>query len=334
MTSSFWHDKSVLITGVRGFLGSHLSERLLAERATVYGLTRDLEPPSYFEWQGLGERVQVLQADCADFAAVRQAVQDSGAQYVVHLAAQAAVTAANEAPFAALEDNVRGTYCVLEAAREAYAGGQGRVQGVITASSYNAYGKQPTLPWVEDMGLFGQYPYDASKACGDILTRMYAHTYGLPAAVTRCANLYGPGDLTLSRIVPHAICSVLRGQSPVILSDGSPVRDYLYVDDAVDAYLTLARQVGKPDVRGEAFNFGTCAPVSVLELCREVIAAAGRDDVEPDVRTDGRQETDRQYLSCEKARSVLGWQAQVPRAAGLAQTVAWYREQFRVGRLR
>ena len=220
MTSAFWHNKSVLVTGVRGFLGARLCERLLAEGATVYGLTRDLDPPYYFEWQGLGERTHVIKADCADFAGVQRAVRDSGAQYVFHLAAQAVVSVANRAPLAALEDNVRGTYCVLEAAREAYADGKSQLQGVVTASSYNAYGKQPALPWVEDMGLFGQYPYDASKACGDILTRMYAHTYGLPAAVTRCANLYGPGDTTLSRIIPHTVCAVLRGQAPVIFSDG------------------------------------------------------------------------------------------------------------------
>ena len=333
MTSSFWHSKSVLITGVRGFLGSRLSERLLAVGAIVHGVARDLQPASYFDWQGLGERVHLVQADCADFAAVRQAVQDSGAQYMIHLAAQAVVSVANKAPMAALEDNVRGTYCVLEAAREAYADGTGPLQGIITASSYNAYGKQPTLPWVEDMGLFGQYPYDASKACGDILTRMYAYTYGLPAAVTRCANLYGPGDMTLTRIIPSTLCSVLRGQAPVIHSDGSPVRDYLYVDDAVDAYLTLAEQIERLEVRGEAFNFGTCAPVSVLDLCREVIAAVGRADLEPEVRSERRQETDQQYLSCEKAERVLGWRAQVPRAEGLVRTAAWYREQLQAGRI-
>jgi CDP-glucose 4,6-dehydratase len=333
MTSLLWHGKSVLITGVRGFLGSWLSERLLAEGATVSGLTRDLQPPSYFEWQGLTERVHVIQADCADFAGVRRAIRDSDAQYVFHLAAQTVLSAASKAPLAALEDNVRGTYCVLEAAREAHAGGAGRLQGIIAASSYNVYGKQPTLPWVEDMGLFGHYPYDASKACGDILTRMYAHTYGLPAAVTRCANLYGPGDMTLARIIPHTICSVLRGQAPVILSDGSPVRDYLYVDDAVDACLALAERIGRPDVRGEAFNFGTPQPVSVIELCREVIAAVGRDDIEPEVRSEPRQETDQQYLSCEKADRALDWRAKVLRAEGLARTVAWYRELLQAGGL-
>jgi CDP-glucose 4,6-dehydratase len=206
------------------------------------------------------------------------------------------------------------------------------VERIVVASSDKAYGWQERLPYAEEAPLAGIYPYDASKACADILARSYHATFELPVAVTRCANLYGPGDLNYSRIVPGTVKAVLEGRRPVIRSDGTPERDYLYIADAVNGYLALAGAVPRPDVAGGAFNFGTGAPIRVLALVRMVIETCGRDDLEPEILgTAGHGEIDRQYLSAEKARAVLGWEAETPLPEGLQRTCAWYREYLQVG---
>jgi CDP-glucose 4,6-dehydratase len=224
------------------------------------------------------------------------------------------------------ESNIKGTWTILEACRTAPL-----VQTVVMASSDKAYGSQATLPYQEDMALLASNPYDASKACADILVRSYASSYALPAAVARCANIYGPGDFNLSRLVPGSIHSALRGVRPILRSDGTPERDYLYVDDAVDAYLVLADNLSRQNVAGEAFNFGSGAPVRAIDLITLILQVCGTPQLEPDVRGQGTLagEIDRQYMDCAKAAAVLGWRPNIGLEEGLRRTAAWYRELFR-----
>jgi CDP-glucose 4,6-dehydratase len=291
--------RRALVTGAGGFVGSWLA-RALEERGVEV------------------RRLSLEEGDLADPDVARAAVE--GSDTVFHLAAQAIVGRANESPVPTFESNVRGTWNLLEACRL-----EG-VERVVVASSDKAYGDQEVLPYTEDLPLNGLYPYDASKACADILARSYARTYGLPVAVTRMANVYGGGDLNLSRIVPGSVRSILRGEDPVIRSDGTPLRDYLYVEDAVEAYLALADSL--PATAGEAFNFGTNSPVRVLDLVRLLIEAAGspggvRPRVEGVTKLHG--EIDRQYLDSTKAATMLGWSARTELRDGLERTVDWYR---------
>ena len=324
-TGDFWRSRTVLVTGANGFLGAHLTEALVQRNARVVGLLRDYPAESYFHCAGLQERICVVEGDLADAGLMERALNEHEVDTVLHVAAQAIIGAANRAPLSTFESNIRGTYTLLEACRRV-----GSVQRIVVASSDKAYGRQEHLPYTEEAPLEGIYPYDASKACADILARSYHATFGLGVAVTRCANLYGPGDLNYSRIVPGTVKSVLEGQRPIIRSDGTPERDYLYIGDAVTAYLALAEAIGRDDVAGGAFNFGTGRPVSVLELVRMILETCGRADLEPEVLgTAGHGEIDRQFLSADKARRVLGWEARTPLAEGLERTCRWYREHLR-----
>lgn len=306
----------VLVTGARGFVGRHLCDALLKRGAEAVGL----------ELRGPGDaRVQIIEGDVGDPEDVARAFEGGGPEYVFHLAATATAGAAQRDPVAAFDTNVRGSYVVLDACRRAWDEGKGRLRGVVVAGSGRAYGAQQEAPLSEDLPLLALSPYDASKVCADVLTRSYAVTYGLPAAVARCANLYGPGDADLSRIVPDTITRILRGEAPRILSDGTPERDYLYIEDAVEGYLILAARAAEDGVRTEAFNLGTGRAVSVLHLVREMLDACERTDLAPVVLGEPTGETDRQHLSTKRAARRLGWRAQTPLDEGLRRTVAWYR---------
>ena len=326
--SAFWQNRSVLVTGAKGFVAAHLIKRLSEAGACVVGLERDITRTGYFDAEGLSEGITLVQGDLTAHALVERLLARYEVQTVIHLAAQALVGAANEAPLTTFESNIRGTYLLLEAARCAWNEGGGTVKGVVVASSDKAYGQHAQLPYTEDTPLAALHPYDASKACADILARTYAHTYGLPVAVTRCANLYGPGDLNFSRLVPHTIRAVLEGRRPQIRSDGSPQRDYLFIDDAVNGYLTLAQQLDKPEVAGEAFNFGTGEPVSVLELVEEIIQIAGVQGIEAEVLGQSWGEIQHQYLDATRASAILDWRPQVSRSEALKITIDWYRDHL------
>jgi CDP-glucose 4,6-dehydratase len=317
-----WQSRRVLITGPYGFLGSHLIEKLLSEGAEVVGLIRDRPAHSYLQVKGLDAQITQVPGDIIDLEGCRRAINEHEIEVVIHIAAQAIVGTANRSPYSTLESNIRGTYTILEACRELYAGG--RIKAIICASSDKAYGDQPELPYREEAPLQGLNPYDASKSCADLLTRMFARTYQLPVAVTRCANLYGPGDPNLSRIVPATMLGVLQGRSPEIRSDGSPLRDYLYVRDAVDGYLKLAEGIETGVAVGKAYNFGTGVPVSVLEMVNEIIAVTG-SNVQADVQNTATAEITHQYLDATRAAADLGWKAETPLAEGLRETFAWYK---------
>jgi len=317
----FWLDRPVFVTGCAGFLGSWLTIALVEAGATVVGLIRDEVSFSNLRRSGYQERITVVRGDVTDYVFVERVLNEYEIDTVFHLAAQTIVTIANRAPLSTFESNVKGTWTVLEAARRSP-----KVTRVAIASSDKAYGAHEKLPYTEDAPLLGCHPYDVSKACADLIARAYAATYDLPVAVTRCANLYGGGDLNWSRIVPGTMRSVIRGERPIVRSDGTPLRDYLYVKDAVHAYLTLAEHLDEPGVRGEAFNFGMDAPKSVLEMIQAIIAVSDRPELEPVVLGEAPNEIQAQYLDSSKARRVLDWTPRYSLEEGLRETMEWYRE--------
>ncbi len=323
MAHGLWGRRSVLVTGAGGFVGSWLTQALVDRGAQVTVILRDEPVLSNFRILGLPARANVVRGSITDFPLVERAINEYEVDTCFHLAAQAIVGAANRSPLSTFESNIKGTWTVLEACRVSKT-----MERVVVASSDKAYGSQPVLPYTEDMPLLGVNPYDASKVCTDVLARSYQQTFGMPLAIARCANVYGGGDLNFSRLVPGSIRSALLGERPIIRSDGTPVRDYLYVDDAVLAYLTLAEHAQSPDVRGQAFNFGTNEPIAALELVRRILEVCGTADLEPDIRGTGALagEIDRQYLKSERAKKLFSWHAEVSLQAGLERTVSWYRQ--------
>lgn len=326
-TSSFWIDRPVLVTGCCGFLGSWLTIALVDAGASVVGLVRDEVPFSHLRTSGYIERISVVRGDVTDYACMERVLNEYEIDTVFHLAAQTIVTIANRAPLSTFDTNIRGTWTLLEAARHAP-----KVSRLLVASSDKAYGVHERLPYTEDAPLRACYPYDVSKSCAELIARAYYATYGLPLAITRCANLYGGGDLNWSRVFPGTIRSVILGERPIIRSDGTMIRDYLYVQDAVRAYLTLAVNLERPEVRGEAFNFGTDDPKSVLEIVQTIIAVSDHPELEPIVLGEARNEIPAQYLDSSKARRVLGWQPRYTLEEGLREAMGWYREFLRCTR--
>ena len=319
MNAAYWRDRPVFVTGATGFVGGWLVKRLLAAGAGVVCLVRDWTPQSELVRSRDIERVNVVRGDLRDRACLERALAEYEIDSVFHLAAQAIVGVAQRNPVATFEDNIQGTWNLLEACRRT-----ATVKSVVVASSDKAYGDQEVLPYSEDMPLQGRHPYDVSKSCADLIAHTYAVSYRLPVAITRCGNIYGGGDLNWTRIVPGAIRSILRGERPVIRSDGDYVRDYLYVEDAVAAYLLLAEKLAATErLRGHAFNFSSEAPLSVLALVNRLLKATG-SALQPDIRNEAAHEIRRQYLSAAKARELLQWAPLFPFEEGLAKTIAWY----------
>jgi len=287
----------------------------------VVALRRDVDPRSRFRTEGVEQRCTVALADLTDQPALVRVLNEHEVDEVFHLAAQTLVGTANRSPLATWEANVRGTYSLLEACRTL-----GTVRRIVVASSDKAYGDHEELPYREDFALQPRYPYDVSKACTDLIARSYAATYGLRVAVTRLANIYGPGDLNWSRIVPDTARALVRGERPVIRSDGTPERDFLYVEDAVEAYLAIAASLDRPELNGRAWNAGWGKPVAVVDLVRTLIEVSGRE-LEPDIRGAGTPhgEIDRQFLDSTAIREELGWEPRWDLERGLRETWDWYR---------
>ncbi|MBO0726863.1 MAG: NAD-dependent epimerase/dehydratase family protein [Blastocatellia bacterium] len=321
MNNSFWKNRNAFVTGATGFVGANVARRLVERGGRVVCLQRDSVGANSLDIFGLRRGVTVVNGSVEDYALMERVLTEYEIEAVFHLAAQAIVGAANRSPLSTFEANIRGTYSLLEACRRAET-----VKRVVVASSDKAYGSHDQLPYGEDHPLLGLFPYDASKACADIIARSYAHTYGTPVAVSRFANIYGPGDMNLSRIIPSAIVSALRDEAPVIRSDGTPVREFVYVDDVARGYLLLAEKID--EVKGEAFNFGAGAWLSMLDLVKRVIRLAGKEGhLEPRVMLQRKieREIDAQYLSADKAEAKLGWRAEVSLDVGLKKTIEWYR---------
>lgn len=313
-------DASVLVTGAYGLLGGWLVKALLDGGASVTVVRRDVTVRSALEALELEDFVNVVHGDiCAD-GLIERALAEYDVDTVFHVAAQTLVPTANHSPVPTFETNIRGTWVVLEACRRHGA------HRVVVAASDKAYGPQTDLPYREEHSLSPLYPYDVSKAAADMLARCYWHTFELPVAVTRFANMYGGGDSNRSRLIPEAVVAALEGRRPVVRSDGSPERDFLYVEDAVQAYLSIAAALGRGQARGEAFNAGGGGPHRVLDVVNRICELAGTQ-VEPDIRGIGIPggEIDRQWVDSTKLENLTGWCPSVTLEEGLRRTIEWYR---------
>lgn len=321
--SNFWQDRPVFVTGATGLVGGWLVKRLLEARADVVCLVRDWVPQSELVRTRLIERVKVVRGDVCDQTLLERTLGEYEIDTVIHLAAQTIVGVANRNPVATFQTNIQGTWSLLEACRRSP-----QVRQIVVASSDKAYGDQEVLPYTEEAPLQGRHPYDVSKSCADLIAHTYAHSFDLPVVITRCGNFYGGGDLNWNRIVPGTIRSILRGQRPVIRSDGNYIRDYFYVEDGAAAYMLLAERLAENSaLRGEAFNFSNELQMTVLELVQEILRRMG-SSLTPEIRCEANNEIRHQYLSAEKARRVLGWRPLFTLDEGLERTIAWYREFF------
>lgn len=321
--NDFWRGRRVFITGCTGFLGSWLTAALVERGADITALVRHQSPPPQSGQGGIFEQIHVVRGDLCDQSFLRHTLESQEIDTIFHLAGQTIVGEANKAPVITFEINIRGTWLLLEAARLTQT-----VSRVIVASSEKAYGDRGPLPFDEEHALRGRHPYDVSKSCADLLAQCYAHSYNLPVAITRCSNLYGGGDLNWNRLLPGTIRSVLRGEAPVIRSDGTFRRDYLYVADAVRGYLTLAEQIHHSAVCGQPFNFGIGEPASALEVVETIIHISDYPHLRPIILNEVKNEIQDEYLSPRKAQQVLGWRPHYTLTSGLAETMAWYKRYF------
>lgn len=318
---SFWDGRPVLVTGATGLLGSALVPLLCQRGANVTALVRDQIPQSRLWSSGYQNRIGCVYGSLTDSNLIRRAMAEHEIKTVFHLGAQTLVGVAKKDPVGTLESNVRGTWLLLEAAR------QTGVEQVLVASSDKAYGASEKLPYREDYPLHGRYPYDVSKSCADLITTMYATTFALPATIVRCGNLFGGGDLNFSRLIPGVIQATLKNERFLIRSDGKYVRDFLYVEDAADAYLCLAEAMQRDTTLfGEAFNFGLELRPTMLEIVALILAIMGRSDLEPIIQNSASAEIREQYLDATKARTRLSWSPRCGLEEGLRRTIAWYRQ--------
>jgi CDP-glucose 4,6-dehydratase len=318
-----WQNQNVLVTGASGLLGSWLVEELVRRGARVTCLVRDWVPDSRLLSSASTARVNMVRGELEDLTTLLRALNEYEIETVFHLGAQTIVGTASRSPLSTFESNIRGTWNLLEACRLC----PKLIKRIIVASSDKAYGAHVTLPYTEDTPLIGRFPYDVSKSCADLITISYYQTYKVPVAVTRCGNLFGGGDLNFNRLIPGTIRSVLHGERPVIRSDGTFVRDYFYVRDAVEAYLALAERLPEPRYLGEAFNFGTETPVSVIDLVRVILRLMKREDLAPIILNEASHEIPKQFLDCTKARAWMSWRPRFSLEDGLLEAIGWYAER-------
>ncbi len=316
----FWKGARVLVTGATGLIGSWLVKELLANEAFVVVLLYDADPQSELLASGDIKHVSVVNGALEDFFAIERAVNGHEINTVIHLGAQTIVSTAHRFPLPTFEANIRGTYNLLEVCRVH----SDLVQQIVIASSDKAYGEQPVLPYTETMPLKGKHPYEVSKSCADMLAQSYFHTYKLPITIARCGNVYGGGDLNWNRIVPGTIRSLYKDELPIIRSNGKDVRDYIYVKDIARAYMRLAECTQNEEIRGEAFNFSTEFPMTVLELVNRIQTLMAKSSLQPRILDNAKGEIQNQRLSTAKARERLGWKPAFDMDIGLAETIDWY----------
>lgn len=318
-----WENKNVFITGATGLLGSHLTTNFVNMGANVTILNRDIVPKSLL-WQTLHNSVNIVQGKLEDYEILERIINEYEITNVFHLGAQTIVGTANRNPMSTFETNIRGSYNLLEACRR----NSSLIETVVVASSDKAYGTKDTLPYDETTPLRGVHPYDVSKSCVDLIAHTYYNTYKLPVCITRCGNLYGPGDLNFSRIIPGTIKDILTGNQPVIRSDGTFIRDYFYVKDAALSYQTLAEKMYSNDILGQAFNFSNEIQVSVIQLVNKILKLANSELKPIILGKTNLSEIKDQYLSAEKARTLLDWHPTYTLEQGLNETIMWYRDNI------
>lgn len=323
MNRRFWKNKNVLVTGNTGFLGSNLTKMLIICGANVVGVDiRAAKNRKSLLSREDYKRITSLRGNVCNYSLMKDIVTSHKIEVVFHLAAQAIVGKCWKNPLRAFSSNIRGTWVTLEACRHVPT-----IKAVIVASSDKAYGSSKKLPYVENLVLQGRYPYDVSKSCADLIAQAYHQSYGLPVAVTRCGNIYGPGDFNFSRIVPDLVRSLIKNKPLLIRSDGKFTRDYIYVDDIVNAYLMLGEKIEMLKLYGEAFNFSSEKPVSVLELVKTIFEITRK---KPNYKILGiaKYEIKDQYLSAEKAKRILGWHCRYSLRQGLKKTISWYKNSI------
>ncbi|MBP6060421.1 MAG: GDP-mannose 4,6-dehydratase [Candidatus Pacebacteria bacterium] len=320
---NFWQDRRLFITGASGLVGGWLVKALLEKGADVVILLRDWVPGSDLITAKLLEKTTIVRGDLSNSRILERMLAEYEIQSVIHLAAQTIVPIANKNPLSTFESNIAGTWHLLEACRSIKS-----IRSIVVASSDKAYGDAPTLPYKEDMPLRAVYPYDVSKACADMISLSYAKTFNMPIAITRCGNFFGGGDLNWNRIIPGTIRSVIRNQAPVIRSDGTLIRDYIYVEDAVSAYMALTEALSlNPDLKGEAFNFSNETQRTVLELTKKIIKMLD-SNLEPMILGENHGEIQAQYLDSLKSKNILGWSPKFGLEEGLRKTTHWYKKYF------
>ncbi len=322
--SDFWKWKNVFITGCTGFLGYWLTDYLLKEGATITGLVRDSVPQSSFFHYKLNERVSVVRGEVENFLLLERIINEYEIDTVFHLAAQPIVGTANRNSLATFETNIKGTWNILEACRRSHP----LVKRIVVASSDKAYGVQEDLPYTEKAPLQGSHPYDVSKTCADLIASSFFTSYHLPVAITRCGNFYGGGDLNFNRLVCGTIRSVLHNKPVIIRSDGTPKRDYIYIQDAVSAYCTLAEKLEEKILYGEAFNFSGGKPLSVMDMTNAILTLMGKKGHPVEILNQSSGEIKDQYLSIEKAQKTLQWTPHYSLEEGLRETIDWYHSFF------
>ena len=314
-----WKNRNVFVTGITGFLGSHLAKELVNRGANVVGLVRDSIPQSFIYEGNEIKNIKIVSGKLEDLALLERALGEYEIDTVFHVAAQAIVGVANRNPISTFEANIQGTWNLLEACRKSPL-----VKRIIVASSDKAYGDQEKLPYDETMPLHGQHPYDVSKSCTDLIAQTYFKSYGLPVCITRCGNLFGSGDLNFNRIIPQTIRSILNGEKPVIRSDGTLIRDYFYVEDAVNAYILLAEKIEELNIAGEAFNFSNEVQYTVKDIVEEILKAMN-SNLEVTILNQASNEITHQYLSAKKARDILGWKPLNTIPEAISKTIEWYK---------
>ncbi len=326
MSDKFWKNRNVFVTGCTGLLGSWLTKAVVERGANVTGLIRDLVPKSNLNWSGFNDKINIVRGEIEDYFLLERTINEYEVDTVFHLAAQTIVTIANRNPLSTFESNIKGTWNILEACRKS-----SLIKRIVVASSDKAYGDQEKLPYDENISLEGRHPYDVSKSCSDLLCRAYFETYKLPVCVTRCGNFYGGGDLNFNRIIPGTIRSILNNERPIIRSDGTLIRDYFYIEDAVEAYSLLAEKMEELNIQGEAFNFSNEIQVTVLKLVNKIIKLMS-SDLKSKILNKATNEIKHQYLSAKKAKEMLSWRPKYTLEEGLKKTIEWYKDFFKEDR--
>jgi len=322
MDLQFWKNKNVLITGYEGFLGSHLSKKLLELKANLYGLDILVYRKNTILTKEDLNKIHIIKGSVEDYSLLLKIIRKNKINIVFHLAAKSLVADALNNPCQAFSTNIQGTWNLLEACRN-----HSQLKAIIVASSDKAYGEQKKLPYREDSPLMGNHPYDVSKSCADLIANAYYHTYQLPLAISRCGNIYGPGDFNFSRIIPDTIRAGLLDKTLLIRSNGRFIRDYIFIDDVIEGYILLVEKIEKLSLYGEAFNFSNEKPISVLNLVKKIYSLLGKKP-KYKILNQARYEINRQYLDSSKAKQILGWRPKYSLEKGLNITIQWYKSYF------